>query len=77
MKTCPDATFLTNTKWTCAGFEHEPISNEKQRTVTVISVSSDQQLPELHQHLSVANQTAAGSADAHQGAVRRDERNCT
>lgn len=77
MKTCPDATFFTNPKLTCAGFELEPISNKKQCTVTVISVSSDQQLPELHQHLSVANQTVAGSAHAHQGAGRRVERNCT
>jgi hypothetical protein len=73
MKTCPDATFFINPKWTCAGFEHEPISNKKQRTVTVISVSSDQELLELHQHLSLADQTAAGSAHAHQGAARRVE----
>jgi hypothetical protein len=69
MKTCPDATFFTGHKWTCAGFEHEPISNKKQRTVTVTSVSSDEQLPKLHQRLSVANQTAAGSAHARHGAV--------
>jgi len=77
MKACADATFFTNPKWTCAGFEHEPISNKKQRTVKVISVSSDEQLPELHHNLSVANQTAAGSAHAPQGAVLRVERYCT
>jgi hypothetical protein len=64
MQTCPDATFFTNYKWTCAGFEHESISNKKQRTFRVISVSSDEKLPELHRHLSVANQTAGGSAHA-------------
>ena len=50
-------------------------NKKRQRTVTVISVISDEQLPELLKHLSVANQTAADIAHARQGAVRRGERN--
>ena len=61
METCPSAMFSTNPKYTGVGFEPDPISSKKQRTVIVISVSWDEQLPQLHEQLSVANQTAAST----------------
>lgn len=67
---------LMDLRW-ARTWAYQQKKKKNQRTATVICVVSDEQLPELHEHLSVANQTAADSAHARQGAVRRDERNWT